>query len=137
MKSDFPLAHLWLGRTYLQLGRYDEALAQAAYAESKARDWPVIVTARGFTYGIAGRANEARAVLVEMDALSKHRFVTAYGMALVHAGLNQKDEAFRWLEAAFAERSHWLVWLRLDPRWRNLRDDPRFPAMVERMKYPA
>ena len=137
MKSDFPLAHLWLGRTYLQLGRYDEALAETAFAESKAREWPVIVTARGFAYGSAGRTNEARAVLTEMDALSKHRFVTAYGMALVHAGLNQKDEAFRWLEAAFAERSHWLVWLRLDPRWRNLRDDPRFAAMVERMKYPA
>ena len=137
MKSDFPLAHLWLGRTYLAQGRYDEALASTAVAEGRLRDWPVLVTARGFAYGVAGRTAEAKAVLDEMNALSRRRFVTAYGMALVHAGLDQKDDAFRWLEKAFEERSHWLVWLRLDPRWKNIRDDPRFGEMVARMKYPA
>jgi hypothetical protein len=71
-----------------------------------------------------------------MEGLSKTRFVTAYGVGLVHAGLGDKDEAFRWLEKAFEERSHWLVWLRLDPRWDNLRGDPRFAEMVGRMKYP-
>lgn len=137
MKSDFLLAHLWLARTYVQTGRYEEALAETGIAEGRARDWPVLVTARGFTLGTAGKREEAKAVLGEMEALAKTRFVTAYGMALIHAGLDQKDEAFRWLERAFEERSHWLVWLRLDPRWKNLRDDPRFAAMVARMKYPA
>lgn len=137
MKSDFLLAHLWLARTYLALGRFDEAVRETSFAQGKAREWPVLVTARGFTYGMAGRSEEARAVLKEMEELSGRRFVTAYGMALVHAGLGSKDDAFRWLEKAFEERSHWLVWLRLDPRWGSLRDDPRFPAMVARMKYPA
>ena len=82
-------------------------------------------------------AGEARAVLREMDALSTQRFVTAYGVALVHAGLGQSDEAFRWLDRAFDERSHWLVWLRLDPRWKSLRDDPRFGALVARLNYPT
>ena len=45
--------------------------------------------------------------------------------------------AGHWLDTAFAERSHWLVWLRLDPRWKTLRVDPRFAALVERMKYPG
>jgi len=137
MKSDFLLAHLWLARAYLAVGRFDEAIAATAQAESRAREWPVVVTARGFTHGVAGKADEARAVLREMEALSKRRFVTAYGMALVHTGLGQKDEAFNWLEKAFDERSHWLVWLRLDPRWNALRGDPRFAALIERMKYPA
>lgn len=137
MKSDFLVAHLWLARTYLALGRFDEAIRETGFAQGKAREWPVLVTARGFTYGMAGRTEEARAVLLEMEALAAQRFVTAYGMALVHTGLGRKDEAFRWLEKAFEERSHWLVWLRLDPRWTPLRDDPRFPALVARMKYPA
>jgi hypothetical protein len=42
-----------------------------------------------------------------------------------------------WLEKAFEERSHWLVWLRLDPRWNSLRGDSRFDALVQRMNYPA
>jgi len=137
MKKDFLLAHLWLARSLVQVGRLEEALAETAYAEQGAREWPVLITARGFTNGVMGRRDEARAVLREMEQLSSRRFVTAYGIALVYAGLGENDDAFRWLEKAFEERSHWLVWLRLDPRWKNLRGDPRFDALVQRMNYPA
>ena len=137
MKSDFLLAHLWLARTLLEMRRFDAALAETTVAEGKARDWPVLVNARGFTYAMAGMTSEAQAVLREMDALARQRFVTSYGIALVHAGLGQKDEAFGWLDRAFEERSHWLVWLRLDPRWKNLRDDRRFATLIEKIKYPA
>lgn len=137
MKSDFGIAHLWLGRSYLEVGRVDESLAATASAEAKAPEWPVLVAGRGYTLGVMGRSGEARAVADEMDQLSKRRFVTAYGRALVYAGLGEREQAFAWLEKAFAERSHWLVWLRLDPRWKTLRDDPRFPALVERMKYSS
>ncbi|RZL96644.1 MAG: tetratricopeptide repeat protein [Variovorax sp.] len=137
MKSDFLLAHLWLARALLEMRRFDAALAETAVAEDKARDWLVLVAARGFTYAMAGMTSEAQAVLREMDTLATQRFVTSYGIALVHAGLGHKDEAFGWLDRAFEERSHWLVWLRLDPRWKNLRDDPRFATLIERIKYPA
>ena len=137
MKSDFGIAHLWLGRSYLEVGRLDESLAETASAEAKSPEWPVLVAGRGYTLGVMGRAGEARAVAEEMDDLSKRRFVTAYGTALVYAGLGEKEQALAWLEKAFAERSHWLVWLRLDPRWKRLRGDPRFAALVERMNYPS
>jgi tetratricopeptide (TPR) repeat protein len=136
MKSDFLLAHLWLARSYLQVGRFEDALSETRLAENAAHEWPVLVAARGFTYGAAGSKGEAAAVLREMELLSKQRFVTAYGVALLYAGLERKDEAFAWLDKAFDERSHWLVWLRLDPRWNNLRSEPRFAALVERMRYP-
>jgi DNA-binding winged helix-turn-helix (wHTH) protein/TolB-like protein len=137
MKRDFGLAQLWLARSYLEVGRLDESLAATASAEATAPEWPVLVAARGYTLGVMGRTDEARAVRDEMETLSGRRFVTAYGMALVHAGLGDKAQAFMWLEKAFAERSHWLVWLRLDPRWKTLRGDPRFTALVDRMKYPG
>ena len=137
MKSDFLLAHLWLARALLEQGQFDAALAETAVAEARAREWSVLVAARGFTYGKAGMNREAQAVLQEMEALSKQRFVTSYGVALVHAGLGQIDQAFRWLDRAFDERSHWLVWLRLDPRWKSLHGDPRFAALVSRMRYPS
>jgi len=38
------------------------------------------------------------------------------------------------LDKGFAERSHWLMWLRPDPRWKNLRGDPRFAELVERLE---
>ncbi|MDH4287995.1 MAG: tetratricopeptide repeat protein, partial [Aquincola sp.] len=137
MKRNFGLAHLWLARSYIQVGRLDEALAAAKTAEATAPQWIVFVAQRGFTLGVMGRTDEARAVLDEMARLSTQRFVTAYGVALVYAGVGDKEQAFAWLEKAFAERSHWLMWLRLDPRWKTLRSDPRFAALVERMKYPG
>jgi tetratricopeptide (TPR) repeat protein len=137
MNGDFLLANLCLGRAYLKVGRFDDALSQFARAEAKVRDWPVLVTARGNAYGVAGRTAEARAVLAEMEALSRTRFVTAYGMALIYAGMRETDPAFEWLDKAFEERSHWLVWLKLDPRWDVLRGDPRFEQLIARMKYPS
>ena len=137
MRSDFALAHLWLGRSLQQIGRYAEALTEFTRAESAFPDWPVLLAARGFVDGASGKTNEAKVVLGEMEALSKREFVTSYGVALVYAGVGEKDAAFTWLEKAFDERSHWLVWLRLDPRWDNLRSDPRFSTLVSRMQFPA
>jgi DNA-binding winged helix-turn-helix (wHTH) protein/TolB-like protein len=137
MKPDFALAHLWLGRTYQQLGRYDDALSEFREAQAAFGNWPVLVAARGSVQAMAGRTNDAREAAAELLALSESRFVTSYGVALIYSGLDEKEAAFHWLERAFAERSHWLVWLSLDPRWANLRADPRFSVLVSQMKFPS
>jgi tetratricopeptide (TPR) repeat protein len=136
MNGDFPVAHLWLGRTYQELGRYDAAIAEFRAVDEKLLDWPVSIAARGYVEALAGRSKEAEATLSQLQQLAARKFVTAYGIALVDAGLGRKDEAFEWLTRAFDERSNWLVWLRLDPRWVNIRNDPRFTELVNRMHFP-
>jgi DNA-binding winged helix-turn-helix (wHTH) protein/TolB-like protein len=136
MNPNFAPAHLWLGRTYQELDKFDEALAAFSRVEERVRDWPVSIAARGFVAGIADRPAQAIEALAELEALSAHKFVTSYGIALVHAGLRQNDAAFAALNKAFDERSNWLVWLRLDPRWNGLRSDPRFAELVGRMRFP-
>jgi tetratricopeptide (TPR) repeat protein len=136
MNKDFAPAHLWLGRTYQELRRYDDALAEFQQVEDRVREWPVSIAGRGFVAGVAGRTDEARKILAELKRLAGQKFVTPYGVALVYAGLNENDAAFEWLNKAFDEKSHWLVWLRLDPRWDGLRPDPRFSDLVNRMRFP-
>ena len=136
MNPKFPPAHLWLGRTFQELGKFDEALAEFRQVEEVLHEWPVSVAARGFVAAAAGRTYEAEEILAELERLGRRKFVTSYGVALVYAGLRQHDAAFAVLNKAFDERSHWLVWLRLDPRWNTLRHDPRFMELERRMQFP-
>jgi DNA-binding winged helix-turn-helix (wHTH) protein len=136
LDEDFPPAHLWLGRTYQELGRVEDALAEFRLVETSLPEWPVSMAARGFVAGAAGRPDEARKTLAELERLGNHTYVTPYGVALVHAGLGNSDVTFTWLNRAFRERSHWLVWLRLDPRWNELLSDARFVELVRRMRFP-
>jgi DNA-binding winged helix-turn-helix (wHTH) protein/tetratricopeptide (TPR) repeat protein len=136
MNRNFPPAHLWLGRTFQELGKFDDALAEFRQVEDSLREWPVSIAARGFVSAAAGRTEEAREILAELERLASRKFVTSYGIALVYVGLDQNDAALASLNRAFDERSHWLVWLRLDPRWNKLRPDPRFNELVSRMRFP-
>ena len=129
----FPLAHLWLGRAYQEQGRLDEAVKEFSETRRIVGEWPVALAALGHVLGVSGRASDARRVLDELDHLSGRQYVTEYGVALVHAGLGDRDAAFAWLDRALAARSHWLVWIGLDPRWRSLRDDRRFAVLLGRV----
>ena len=70
MNPNFPPAHLWLGRTYQELDRFDDALTAFAHVEERIRNWPVAIAARGFVAGISGRAEHTREALAELQALS-------------------------------------------------------------------
>jgi TolB-like protein/DNA-binding winged helix-turn-helix (wHTH) protein/Tfp pilus assembly protein PilF len=129
----FPLAHFWRGRVYGAEHRCQEALADLASVGPALQDWQPVLAARGQTLGACGHSAEARSILDRFQQLGEQRYVTSYGVALVHAGLGEKSEAFRWLDKAYDERSHWLVWLNLDPRWNDLRGDPRFDQLRRRV----
>ena len=47
--------------------------------------------------------------------------------------MGNQEEALRWLENALAEKSHWLIWLKLDPRWARLREEARFQALLKKV----
>jgi len=137
MNDTFAPAHLWLGRAYQEQRQYDGAISEFRRVEELVSNWPVAIAARGCVEGICGHLAEASATLAHLERLSTQKFVTPYGVALVQAGLGRYEQALSWLEQAFAERSHWLVWQRLDPRWRMLQGNARFADLVNRMRFPA
>ena len=61
------------------------------------------------------------------------KYVPSYWFALVHAGLGEHDQALRYLERAYEERSTVLAYLLIDPRLAPLKDDPRFLALAQRL----
>ena len=75
-------------------------------------------------------------MLAELKAQSKGRYVAPYWIAVIHAGLDEKDEAFAWLEKAYQERSSWLLWIKTDPQVDSLRSDSRFIDLMRRVGFP-
>ena len=137
MNPKFPIAHLWLGRAYQQKGMYDEAISEYRQTDAALPDWVVTLAGIGNVEGVAGKKREARDMLAKLTALSQKKYVTPYGVALVYVGLGEKDHALNWLEKALEDRAHWLVWVRLDPRWNPLRDEPRFQKIVSHVGFPG
>jgi TolB-like protein/DNA-binding winged helix-turn-helix (wHTH) protein/Tfp pilus assembly protein PilF len=136
MNPKYPLAHLWLGRSYQQKRMFDESMAEYQATDSALPNWVVTIAGIGNLQGLARKNVDARLTLAKLNAMSESKYVTPYGVALVYAGMGNKDEAFRWLEKAFDDRANWLVWLQFDPRWEALRADPRYAEMVHRMGFP-
>jgi hypothetical protein len=66
----------------------------------------------------------------------ERKYVSPYHLAAIYAGLGDKDQAFVWLEKAYAERSDWMVTLTTDYRFDELRSDPRFGSLVRRLGLP-
>jgi adenylate cyclase len=132
----FILARLWLGRVYQIRKMYPEAIAQYQLALNVAPQWPVAWSQIGSVYGVSGNEAGARRILDTLSSLSSRKFVTSYGVALVHMGLGEKEQTFVWLNKAYDERSHWLVWLNLDPRWDPIRSDKRFTELVSKVGLP-
>jgi TolB-like protein/DNA-binding winged helix-turn-helix (wHTH) protein/Tfp pilus assembly protein PilF len=132
-EPDFALAHLWLGRAYEEKGMYPEAVIEFEKVQKALPGWPVATAAKGWVYGRWGKAAEARKILSELNEESKHRYVSAYATALVHAGIGDKDEALRYLTLGLEERTNWMVWTAVDPRWQSVHSDARFQDLLRKI----
>jgi TolB-like protein/Flp pilus assembly protein TadD len=132
---DFFLCHLLLGSSLTEKGESAAAIAELEKAKSL-EPTPLVLGELGYVYARGGRPADARAVLAELQDGSRTRYVAAYWLAMIHAALNEKDEAFAWLERAYAARSWWLVWLKTDPKADPLRSDPRFADLSRRVGFP-
>jgi tetratricopeptide (TPR) repeat protein len=94
--------------------------------------------ARAFLYAVAyyalGRQKEADAALSEL--IAKYHGGSAYEIAKVYAFRKQSDEAFKWLDQAYAQRDSGLIGTNVDPLLKNLHNDPRFAAFLKKIHLP-
>ncbi|MFN2453854.1 MAG: winged helix-turn-helix domain-containing protein [Pyrinomonadaceae bacterium] len=132
LDANFVPALTILGIAHAQKGTYGEAIIalkkQAALAPT-----PEALALLGHTYAIAGKKKEAQRVLKELHELSQRRYVESAYMAVIYAGLNERDAAFEWLEKAYEERNEFLLLLAVHPVLDNLRADSRFRDLLHRL----
>jgi hypothetical protein len=86
-------------------------------------------------YYALGRQKEADAALSELIARPYHAR-SAEAIALVYAFRKQSDEAFQWLDRAYAEHDDGLINTKVDPLLKNLHNDPRYTALLKKLNLP-
>ena len=109
---------------------YEEAIAEYRKAAEIAPPWK---WALGTGYAKAGRLDEARKILAELE---QHRVTpwNALWRARLNLALADKDETFRWLN--YESPHAWLPWIRVEPDFQPLHGDPRFAGLLRRMNLP-
>lgn len=126
------VALMGLARAHLHAGRTGEGLAWAARA-ARGRGTADSALVVASAAAVAGRASEARAALrVAVDRGDAP--IDPLDVAMVHAALGDRVQAFAWLERAMAEDHGWTMFLDVDPGYDAIRDDPRFEALLRRMR---
>lgn len=132
----FIVTHVWFGRPYLEKGMFREAISELQAAVKLSRESTLSLAMLGHGFAAAGRHEEANLILETLQERSKDKYVSSYWMAVVYNGFKDREQTIAWLRKAFAERSSWLVWSNVEPRFDWLRNDPDFVALMDAMKFP-
>jgi TolB-like protein/DNA-binding winged helix-turn-helix (wHTH) protein/Tfp pilus assembly protein PilF len=131
LNPDIWSSRTFLSQIYVMQGRPQDALPEIELIRYDAY--------RAFLYPIAyyalGRKKESDAALNVF--VTKYHTDGAYQIAQVYAFRNQRDEAFDWLDRAFAQRDSGLIETKVDPLFKNLHGDPRFAAFLKKLNLLA
>ena len=133
----YSIAYQILGKADEQLGRMPEGISAYQKAiegdSTNADSWSNL----GHAYAVSGRPADARRILADLKTTSSKGYVSPYYIALIHAGLGDKDQALAWFERAVDDRSSLPVLFSSDARWDKLHADPRWASLMKRIGLPT
>jgi TolB-like protein/DNA-binding winged helix-turn-helix (wHTH) protein/Tfp pilus assembly protein PilF len=136
LDPNFAAAHLLLGEDYVQAGLHIEAINELKKGASLSEDSPLYTAQVGVALAVAGRNREALRIARELEATSKKRYVSPYGLAQIYAALNKNEDTFKWLRAAYDDHAVWMGYLAVDPIFDRYRSDARFKNLLHRINLP-
>jgi len=130
------LAHYYLGMALQLKGRLEEAIPEFQKAVELNHD-PYCISMLAQGYARNGQTDEARKLLAQLNEMAKSGEVPEYAFALIYTSLGDKDHAIAALEHGFAGgNKSYLFLLPGDPLLDDLRGDPRFEALVQKVVAP-
>ena len=127
-------ARLHFGTLCGYLGRTEDAVAQHERAVEIAHGMAYAKAALAESYARAGRRPQARALLVELEAVAEDTYANGAAVALAYAALGQVDQALARLDRSIAVRDPTAAFLAVDPRFHALAAAPGFAPLLERVK---
>jgi DNA-binding winged helix-turn-helix (wHTH) protein/tetratricopeptide (TPR) repeat protein len=136
LEPDYMPTHFVLGCTYIQQGELAKAIAEFQCIYKLDEEAHMALGFMGYAYALAGQRAEAENLLSILKDISLRKHVSPYSMGVIQLGLGLKDQVFEMLERLYEERNEWLVWLKVSPELKDLRDDLRFKDLLRRVGFP-
>ena len=136
LDPNYPVTYWILGLVLRKMDRYDPAIAEGEKGVTFSGGSPIMRAALAQSFAAAGRREEAIQILDDLAKLANQKYVASYFFAGIHVGLAEPDRAIEYLEKAYAEHSHWLIYLHIDPGMDALRSNPRFQDLLGRIGLP-
>jgi len=134
MQPNSSVVDVWIAKSYLKQGRADEAVAAdlQVHATRDGLDHTALETLRA-VYSREGLRGYWTKLLELSLPLHRTSVFGPWHIAETYAYLEDKDQAFRWLDKAYEVKSGTMPWIKVDPSLDPLRSDPRFGALLRRM----
>jgi len=132
LDPNFASAHNWISDSLLEKGEYSAAIAELEKTKS-AKEQRVYVRQTAYLHARMGKRAQAQTELAKALELSRGKPVSYGSIALTYAALGDKEDAFLWLEKAYAENSSFMTSLKFWSVFDPLRSDPRFVDLLRRV----
>ncbi|HBZ19860.1 MAG TPA: hypothetical protein DEO60_01925, partial [Bacteroidales bacterium] len=131
IQKDYDAAYIVLGKTYMKMGRKDEALEMYKKLADLYPWWNYCL---GIAYVELGNRDEAQKILngIEKDPLDPWN---AFCRAEMNAALGNKDEAFKWIN--YEPHHAFTAWVTTFPEFDFLHSDPRWDQFLKRLNLPG
>ena len=137
LENNFWLAHAFTASVYIEKEMYDEAIVEAEFAGRMSGGSSFAASLRAFALAKSDQPTAAQNILDELFELSKVRNIPPYHIALIYNGLGEYEKAFEWLEKACEKCDPKMAFLKVEPKWNNLRSDSRFQDLLRRVGFPG
>jgi TolB-like protein/Flp pilus assembly protein TadD len=129
------LSATWEIGLFIKSGSLKEAFAEIEKAKAVRKNDPLFIYSIGMAYAASGKKAEAIQSIKELEARAGASLSTAHWIAKIYATLNDKEQAFSWLDRGLATGALG-VFYKDEPIWDPIRDDPRFIALLGKIVVP-
>jgi TolB-like protein/Tfp pilus assembly protein PilF len=136
LEPNYLPTHFVLGCVYIQQGCLEDAIEELQLTYTLDDEAYLAMGFMGYAYALAGQRAEAETILNVLLEVSQRKYVSPYSMLVIHLALGPEERVFELLEQLYEERNDWLVWLKVCPELRTLRNNPRFRNLLRRIGFP-
>jgi len=136
LEPNYMPIHFLMGCNYIELNRLSEAIEEFQVIYKLDEEAYLALGFMGYAHALTGQRAEAETLLNILEEISQRKYVSPYSMLVIHLALGPRDRVFEILEQLYEERNDWLVWLKVSPELKGLRDDHRFKNLLRRIGFP-